>query len=125
MGALPADGQDWLAGSGWPGKHKLPAGYALNTDERELLIEVCRSLDDCEDLAAAVKRDGLTVAGSTGQLRMHPAVGELRATRALVGRLLSQLALPGPDGQTLDSPVRTLARTAANKRWAGERRGAV
>jgi len=99
----------------------VTAGYALNVDERELLTEVCRSLDGCEALAAAVKRDGLTVAGSTGQLRMHPAVGELRATRALVGRLLAQLGLPDADGGTLDSPLRARARAAARKRWAGER----
>ena len=103
----------------------VTAGYELNVDELELLTEVARCLDDCEDLAATVERDGLTVAGSSGQTRVHPAVGELRATRALVGKLLAQLGLPGPDGETLDSPVRARARAAARKRWAGERRGAA
>ena len=101
----------------------VTAGYELNVDELELLVEVCRCLDDCEALAATVERDGLTVAGSAGQTRVHPAVGELRACRALVGKLLAQLGLPGPDGERLDSPVRARARAAANKRWAGGRRG--
>jgi len=96
-------------------------GYELNVDELEVLVEVCRCLDDCEALAGAVERDGLTVPGSSGQTRVHPAVGELRATRALVGRLLAQLGLPDADGQTLDSPVRARARGAANKRWAATR----
>ena len=101
------------------------AGYELNVDELELLVEVCRCLDACEDLAVTVERDGLTVPGSSGQTRVHPAVGELRACRALVGKLLAQLGLPGPDGETLDSPVRARGRAAARKRWAGERRGAA
>ncbi len=99
----------------------VTAGYELNVDELELLLEVARCLDVCEDLAGAVEGDGLTVAGSVGQPRLHPAVGELRATRALVGRLLAQLGLPDADGQTLDSPVRARARGAANKRWAATR----
>jgi len=101
----------------------VSAGYELNVDELELLTEVCRCLDDVEALAATVERDGLTVPGSAGQTRVHPAVGELRACRALVGKLLAQLGLPGPDGERLDSPVRARARAAANKRWAGGRRG--
>ena len=103
----------------------VTAGYELNVDELELLTELCRCLDDVEALAAAVDRDGLTVPGSSGQTRVHPAVGELRATRALLGKLLAQLGLPGPDGETLDSPARARARTAARKRWAGERHGAA
>ncbi len=39
--------------------------YELSELEVSLLLEVCRLLDECEELRAAVERDGMTVPGST------------------------------------------------------------
>ncbi len=84
----------------------------------ELLRECCRLLDECESLRTAVERDGTTVKGSTGQPRVHPALGELRQHRLALGKLLAQIALPDVDNATLRSPVQARASRAAQSRWA-------
>ena len=93
------------------------AAYVLDPAETEVLVEVCRLLDQCEHLQELLDRDGLEVAGSTGQARVHPAVAELRANRQALGRLLAQLDLPDEDGATLASPTTARARSAARGRW--------
>jgi hypothetical protein len=99
--------------------------YELTESERELLLEVCRLMDECEALRQAVADDGTTVAGSNGQTRVHPAIGELRQHRLALGRLLSQLALPDQDDETLPTPLQARGRQAAGKRWANHaKRGA-
>jgi hypothetical protein len=95
----------------------VQATYELDLAETELLIEVCRTLDLCEQLQAVLDRDGLQVDGSTGQRRVHPAVGELRASRQVLGRLLAQLQLPDDDDQALPSPAQARSRKAAHARW--------
>jgi hypothetical protein len=87
----------------------------------ELLRECCRLLDECEALRVTVDTDGLTVSGSTGQPRVHPALGELRQHRLALGKLLAQLSLPDDAGESLPSPVQARARRAAESRWG--RRG--
>jgi len=93
----------------------------LDAPELELLTEICRALDDVEDLHRAVAAEGRTVAGSRGQPRAHPALGELRATRLMLGRLLAQLQLPADDGASLPSPVQARGRHAARARWGVDR----
>ncbi len=99
--------------------------YELSETELSLLLECCRLMDECEALRQAIAADGMTVAGSTGQPRVHPAVGELRQHRLALGRLLSQLALPDEDDERLATPLQARGRGAASKRWAGHvKRGA-
>ncbi len=99
--------------------------YELTESELSLLIEVCRLMDECEALCEAIAADGTTVAGSNGQPRVHPAIGELRQHRLALGRLLSQLALPDEDDTALPTPLQARGRAAARKRWAGHvKRGA-
>jgi len=95
-------------------------GYELSDTERELLAECCRLLDECESLRRAVDADGTTVAGSSGQPRVHPALGELRQHRLALGRLLAQLALPGVDESALASPAQARGRRAAAARWGNQ-----
>jgi len=71
-----------------------------------------------ESLRAAVDADGTTVAGSTGQPRVHPALGDLRQHRLALGRLLAQLSLPDDVDEHLLSPVQARGRKAAQSRWA-------
>ncbi len=97
--------------------------YDLSGPEQELLAEVCRLLDELDALQAVVDADGLTVTGSTGQVRVHPALNELRQHRLAVGRLLGQLELPDEDEQSVPSPASLRAAKAARARWA--RRDAV
>ena len=97
--------------------------YEMTDSERELLIEVCRLMDECEALRQAVTDEGTTVPGSNGQPRVHPAIGELRQHRLALGRLLSQLALPDEDDHALPTPLQARGRAAAAKRWARHAQG--
>jgi hypothetical protein len=99
--------------------------FELSDVELELLKECCRLLDECESLRDAVRADGTTVAGSTGQTRVHPALGELRQHRLALGRLLAQLALPDEGDERLLSPASARGRKAAQTRWASSRRKGV
>ena len=67
--------------------------WLIDADETELLVETCRQLDVCESLAAVVARDGVLSVGSTGAVRAHPAVAELRAARLALARLVAQMDL--------------------------------
>jgi len=93
------------------------AAFELSDVERELLKECCRLMDESESLRAAVDTDGTTVAGSTGQPRVHPALGELRQHRLALSRLLAQMALPDADDDRLLSPMQARGRKAARSRW--------
>jgi len=72
------------------------ASFELSGVELELLKECARLLDECESLRNAVDRDGVTVAGSAGQTRVHPALGELRQHRLAV---MSREVVPGLGGE--------------------------
>jgi len=93
--------------------------FDLSATESQLLDEVAATLDEIDALAAAVAVEGVTVAGSTGQTRTHPAVGELRQHRLALSRLLAQLSLPDVEGEALPSLVQVRGRRAAAQRWAG------
>ena len=99
------------------------AEYDLSETEKALLLEACRTLDDLEALAQVLKTDGITVTGSTGQTRAHPALGEIRQHRLALGKLLSLLELPNPDGEVLPTfakaQQRQAGRRGAEKRWNG------
>lgn len=97
----------------------VQAGYDLDVAEGELLVEVCRALDECEALHAVVEEQGRTVSGSRGQIVAHPALSELRSTRLMLGRLLAQLELPDEEGSSLPTPSQARGRRAASSRWAG------
>jgi hypothetical protein len=103
------------------------SAYELQPGEQELLLEICRILDELELLATAVATEGATVTGSTGQTRVHPALSELRGSRLALGRLLDQLGLPDLEGEVL-SVQSARAQRAAQVRWANHiprgRRGA-
>ena len=99
---------------------QVVADFTLDIAELELLTEVARALDECEALHAVVEEQGRTVPGSKGQVRAHPALAELRATRLMLGRLLAQLELPNEVGSSLPSAVQARGRRAARNRW-GER----
>lgn len=67
--------------------------FDLTSAEALLLDEVARTIDTLDALAAVIDRDGVTTAGSTGQIVVHPAVSEARMARATLQRLLSGLGL--------------------------------
>jgi hypothetical protein len=56
------------------------------------------------------------VAGSTGQLKAHPLIGEIREHRKLAESLARALALP-LEGETVGRIRSPSAKAAANVRW--------
>jgi len=99
--------------------HAVHATWILNADESELAVECCRLLDTVEALQLVLDRDGVLSSGSTGQTRVHPAVGELRASRLVLARLLGQVGLSDPTNTAMPSATTARARRAARARWGG------
>ena len=100
------------------------AAFELSGTEVELLRKCCRLLDEVEALHGAITVRGLSVPGSNGQPRVHPALGELRQHRLALGRLLAQLALPEEQG-ALPTPTQVKTRLASRARWAAHNRAAA
>jgi hypothetical protein len=99
--------------------------YELSGVELELLRECCRLMDECELLRSEIVVEGVTVAGSTGQRRVNPAIGELRSHRLALSRLLAQLALPDEIDEQLRSPASARGRKAASVRWSRQSQKAM
>lgn len=96
--------------------------FDLTDGELEVLHEACRTLDNLDQLAAAVERDGATTLGSAGQTVVNPCLTEARGQRLALHRLVAALALPDDDGEAMPSVGTLRARKAAAARWQGHRR---
>jgi hypothetical protein len=59
---------------------------------RELLLQICGTVDLIETLAARVKQDGEVLVTRSG-LKAHPALRDLLAARSFVARGLARLGL--------------------------------
>jgi len=69
--------------------------YILTASEVEMLRQACRTADELDRLERAVRAlPELTTTGSTGQLKPHPLLAEVRAHRQLLERLTTALNLP-------------------------------
>lgn len=111
-----------LAKAGSKVWRQVADAYALedfNAAELAQLELAARTMDLVAELAGQVDAEGLTVEGSQGQRRAHPALGELRLQRKLAADLLRQLGLDQADDVDASLPsVRSQrAAQAARKRW--------
>ena len=86
----------------------------LEPDAREegLLAQIRQVADDIVELRERIAAEGLTFkpAASGGPPRMHPAAAEVRQSRAVLARLLSQISLE----ESTQNPIKA---KAANTRW--------
>lgn len=102
---------------------ELTDGVVYDHGERVIVEKACRTADDLARLERELAGAPLTVAGSTGQVRPHPLLAEVRAFRALLAGLLRQIA--PPEGLFDDDEARAArdvdrssrARRAARARW--------
>jgi len=85
-------------------------------DEKDIVIlELAqRQANDIQALEEVLAADGMTVRGSAGQVRLHPAVAELRLQRLTLTRMLAQIPLPDEFGQPKKNPVK---QRASRRRW--------
>jgi hypothetical protein len=92
--------------------------YVLTAAESEMLAQACRTTDELDRLERAVRvLPDLTTTGSTGQLKPHPLLAEVRAHRLLLERLTTALALPDEDEESGMRPGQKHAQKAARGRW--------
>lgn len=117
---LPPEGVAAAGGRVW----KLIVGkYDLRPDELATLEDACRITDMIDALDRAWADDGqpMTAKGSTGQLIIHPLIGEIRTQRMARNALWRQLKLPDldePAGEGEQPGTPNQHRSAANSRWA-------
>jgi hypothetical protein len=95
--------------------------YVLTPTELSILTQACFTADELSRLEEAVRElPDMTAKGSTGQLKPHPLLGEVRAHRALLQRLMEGLNLPDQDQQVGLRAGARHARKAALGRWNRE-----
>lgn len=117
--AGPPPAPDDLGSDGrrlWDG---VQAENELRPDEEAQLLAACQLVDEIDRMRAALDGADVVVTGSKGQRRAHPLVGELRAHRLALGRLLGGLGL-----QDFDDPENAgsvAGRKLARTRWDGRR----
>ena len=94
--------------------------YVLTPAELEMLGQACRTSDELDRLERAVRNlSDLTTTGSTGQLKPHPLLEEVRRHRLLLERLTGALNLPDDDEEVGLRPGQKHGRRAINARWKG------
>jgi len=92
--------------------------YVLTPAELEMLGQACRTSDELNRLEKAVRAlSELTTTGSTGQLKPHPLLEEVRRHRLLLERLTSALNLPDDTEEVGTRAGSRHARKAAEGRW--------
>jgi phage terminase small subunit len=94
-------------------------GWRLDSHDLVVLEECCRLRDMEARLQRRVDREGILIAGSEGQQVTHPALRELRMTRALVLANIRRVEIARPRATTghLDKRSRDQLRDARAKRW--------
>ena len=81
--------------------------YELEQHETALLIELCRTVDALDALAAIVAREGYIVPTAEGTTKANPAAVEARQLRITHARLTAALRLPaGEDDEGDRRPQR-------------------
>ena len=87
--------------------------FELEEHEVALLVEAVRTVDNLDQLEAAVRRDGPLLQSEQGP-RAHPALIESRQQRIALARLLAALRLPA--GETDDRQARARAQRRVGAR---------
>lgn len=94
------------------------AVYVLDPAELAMLREACRLVDELERLVVALRDAEVTAAGSTGQVRAHPLLDEVRKHRAAFAAALAALRLPVDGERVGRATASERGSAAARARWA-------
>jgi uncharacterized protein with PIN domain len=111
----PAD----LGPAGRAAWRALHGKYTFDAVETASVVAYVRQVDAVARLEALVEAEGQMVPGSTGQMRLHPAIAEARAGRLAASKLLDALRLPVEAEATAKAMSSTSKRAsiASNARW--------
>ncbi|GAB3080986.1 hypothetical protein GCM10027053_51880 [Intrasporangium mesophilum] len=98
--------------------HSIAGRYELRADEKHRLESACKTADMIDALERGWIAAGSPhiTKGSMGQEVIHPAIGEMRAQRAALERMLAALKLPD-EAPAAEDNVSSAARAAAASRW--------
>lgn len=92
--------------------------WELRPDELRVLEDACREATLVDKIEAALKSEELVTDGSTGQVRAHPLLSEVRQHRVAMTSLLARLTLPDDEAEGRQEAARSEhARSAAIARW--------
>lgn len=83
-------------------RRRVSRGVEWDASERERLALAVAVADSIEQLEKLLEEQGLTLKGSMGQIRLNPAVTELRLQRSALARILSDLRIPTEDPAAKD-----------------------
>lgn len=98
--------------------------YVLTPGEIEMLGQAARTADELDRLERGVRAlPELTTTGSTGQIRPHPLLAEVRAHRQLLERLTTALNLPDDTQEVGVRAASRHAQKAARGRWRPTKAG--
>jgi hypothetical protein len=93
----------------------------LDARELHLLKSAAQAVDRAAELEKLIGAEGLMIAGSKGQARLHPAIAEARLQTQLAAVLVGKIELQAPEPKT----GRLNGRQRANlRRLSLERRSA-
>lgn len=87
----------------------------LSAGEETILAEACVTLDELVRMERALRRQAVTVLGSTGQPKPNPLFEEARRHRELLSKLLTVLKVESA------SAVSDLMQHVAIGRWTRDR----
>ena len=90
--------------------------YDVDAHEVPHLVEACRLADRIAELEELIATDGLTTRGSAGQVRLNPAVAEVRQSRLALARCLGYMSFPDASSR-FGSAASLRGRRAAEARW--------
>ena len=91
--------------------HAVMGEYELEEHERQLLLEMARTADALDRLAAIVAAEGDLADAVGGGRKVHPALVEARQLRIGFARLSAALRLPaGEEDDALRRPQRRAIR---------------
>lgn len=104
---------------------KVTSDYDLRPDELALLRQACLTVDTINAAEKEHARLGnpLITTGSMGQTIVHPLLGELRAQRSQLTKLLTSIGIPDEAGGTSSgTDASTAGANLVQLRWG--KRGA-
>jgi hypothetical protein len=73
--------------------------YELDFSDRAILIQACRMADNCDRIAAQLRKSGLTHWTDIGSEAISPLLVEMRQQALAMARMLAALKLPADDSQ--------------------------
>jgi hypothetical protein len=95
----------------------IMAEFGLAPHEAAILVQCCRVVDRLDAIEAELSAaPSLVVAGSTGQMRPHPLLGEQRMQMRVLESLSRALSIP-LEGEQVGRRRSPSAREAAVQRW--------